>query len=88
MRWVGLGSHSYRAADRDLTERPEDQTLSARRALVIGTLVGRARRLARATEAALKEGRELSADERDFLLGLIDVTLEWYDDLEAQPDDG
>jgi hypothetical protein len=70
-----------------LTERPEEQTPSARRALVIGTLVGRARELARATEAALKAGRELSADERDFLLGLIDVTLEWYDDLEAQPDE-
>jgi hypothetical protein len=82
------GSHSYHAADRDLTERPEEQTLAARRALVIGTLVGRARQLARDTEAALKAGRELRADERDFLLGLIDVTLDWYDDLEGEPQDG
>jgi hypothetical protein len=40
--------------------------------------------LAQSAEDALHEGRELSADEREFLLHLIDATLEWYDDLEAQ----
>jgi hypothetical protein len=67
-----------------LTERAEQQALDAKRELVIGALIARARRLAQSAEDALHEGRELSADEREFLLYLIDATLEWYDDLEAQ----
>jgi hypothetical protein len=62
----------------------DEQTLEAKRELVIATLIARARRLAESTEDALVKGRELSADERHFLLGLIDVTLEWYNDLESQ----
>ena len=77
-RRVGIDTVNH-----DLTGRSEEQALAARREAVVHALVARARRLAQSTEGALKEGRELTKDELEFLLGLIDVTLEWYDDLEA-----